>query len=118
MAKYLLVLRDNGSFEGMSRMSPEEIQKILGRYRSWSTKLRERGKLAGGEKLRDREGKVIKRSGSKVSVTDGPFAEVKEVIGGFYILEAKDYDEAVSLANDCPHLDFGSIEVREIEVLR
>jgi|SRR2546428_8256184 len=117
MAQYLLVLRDNGKYQGMSKMSPEEMQKILTRYRTWSGKLQERGKLAGGQKLRDREGKVIKRSGSKVAVTDGPFAEAKEVIGGFYLIEAANYDEAISLANDCPHLDFGSIEVREIEIL-
>jgi hypothetical protein len=48
-------------------------------------------------------------------ITDGPYAEAREVIGGLFILEAADYEEAVALSRDCPHLDFGSIEIREIE---
>ena len=46
---------------------------------------------------------------------DGPFAEAKEIIGGLFVVDARDYDEAVSVAKGCPHLDFGTIEVREIE---
>ena len=59
----------------------------------------------------------MKRDGSKVAISDGPFAEAKEIIGGYFVVEAKNYDEALSLAKDCPHLElgFGSIEVREIE---
>ena len=48
-------------------------------------------------------------------VTDGPYAEAREVIGGLFILEAGNYDEAVTLCQDCPHLDFGTIEIREVE---
>ncbi len=52
----------------------------------------------------------------KVSVVDGPFAETKEVIGGYFILEAKDYAEAAELSKSCPHLAFGGkIELRQIE---
>jgi len=112
MPQYVLVLRDSGTYPGMS---PEEMQKIFERYRAWSGPLRAKGKITGGQKLRDGQGRVIKRNGSKAPVTDGPFAEAKEVIGGFFIVDAKSYDEALSLANGCPHLDFGSIEVREIE---
>ena len=112
MAKYLLMLRDNGTYNGLSA---EEMQKIFERYRSWSGKLRAEGKITGGEKLRDHQGRVMKRNGSKLAITDGPFAEAKEVIGGFFIVDAKNYDEALSVANGCPHLDFGTIEVREIE---
>jgi hypothetical protein len=112
MAKYLLMLRDTGTYDSLS---PEEMQKIFERFRTWSGKLREQGKIVGGEKLRDHQGRVVKRAGSKLSVTDGPFAEAKEVLGGFFVVEAKSYDEAVSVANGCPHLDFGSIEVREIQ---
>jgi hypothetical protein len=112
MAKYALILRDHGTYDSLS---PEEIQKIFQRFRAWSTPLREKGKIVAGEKLRDHQGRVVKRNGSKTAVTDGPFAEAKEVLGGFFILEAKNYDEAVKLSDGCPHLDFGSIEVREIE---
>src|SRR5438445_13349364 len=78
MAKYVLMLRDHGTYEGLGA---EEMQKIIGRYRAWSGRLRESGKLTGGEKLRDRQGRVMKRSGSNLAVTDGPFAEAKEIIG-------------------------------------
>jgi hypothetical protein len=50
-------------------------------------------------------------------VTDGPFTEGKEVLGGFFTIEAAAYDKAIEIANTCPHLDFGSIEVREVEVM-
>jgi hypothetical protein len=48
-------------------------------------------------------------------VTDGPYAEGREVIGGLFIVDAKSYDEVVALCRDCPHLDFGAIEIREIQ---
>jgi hypothetical protein len=112
MAKYVLMLRDKGTYDSLS---PEEMQRIFERFRAWSGKLRERGKIVAGEKLRDHQGRVMKRNGSNVAVTDGPFAEAKEVIGGFFVVDAKNYEEVLSLANGCPHLDFGTIEVREIE---
>jgi hypothetical protein len=104
MAKFALMLRDSGLPPGLS---PEELQAILGRYRTWSQKA---GRV-GGEKLRDRRGRVMKGD----SVTDGPYAESKEIMGGFMIIEARDYDEAVRLCRDHPHLEFGSIEVRAVE---
>ena len=56
----------------------------------------------------------MKGAGS-ARVTDGPYAEAREVIGGVFIVEAKNYDEVVELSKDCPHLDFGTIEIREVE---
>ena len=50
-------------------------------------------------------------------VSDGPFVESREIVGGVYVLAARDYDEAVALLSDSPHLRFGSIEIREIEEL-
>jgi hypothetical protein len=51
-------------------------------------------------------------------VLDGPFSETKEIIGGYFAIQAEDYDEAVSLAGECPHLDYGGlIELREVDVL-
>ncbi|HLJ74416.1 MAG TPA: YciI family protein [Thermoanaerobaculia bacterium] len=112
MAQYVLMLRDNGTY---GSLSPEELQKIFGRFRTWSDKLRAQGKITGGQKLKDRAGRVMRRNGAKDAVTDGPFAEAKEIIGGFFVVDAKSYDEAQSLASGCPHLDFGSIEIREID---
>ena len=48
---------------------------------------------------------------------DGPFPETKEIIGGYFVIEAVDYDEAVELAKSCPHIDFGRIEIRQVDVM-
>ena len=58
---------------------------------------------------------VVRVRDREVVTTDGPYVESKEVIGGFMIIEARDYDDAVRLCGDHPHLDIGSIEVREID---
>ena len=105
MSQFVLLLRDAGF---PSDLSPEEIQAIIGRYRAWRQKVG-----ADGRKLTDGAGRVMTRGG----VTDGPYAESKEVMGGLFMIEAKDYDEAVRIASDCPHLDFGSIEVREVDAV-
>jgi hypothetical protein len=66
-------------------------------------------------KLKDEGGKQIAGRGSTV-VRDGPYAEASEVIGGFYTIEARSYDDAVSIASGCPHVKYsGRIEVREVE---
>ena len=49
------------------------------------------------------------------TVTDGPYAESREVIGGLFIVEAASYEEVVELSKDCPHLDFGTVEIREVQ---
>jgi hypothetical protein len=114
--RYLLVARDTGDWATTAASaSPEEIQAIIGRYIEWSSRLAEQGKLLSGEKLKDGEGRVLSGRGSSLRVTDGPHAESKEVLGGFWLLQADSYDEAVRLAAECPHLDFGSLELREIE---
>ena len=116
MPQYVLVARDAGSWSELAGdISPEEIQAILSRYSAWNEKLAAAGKLVGGQKLKDGEGRVVQGKGSAMKVMDGPHAESKEVIGGFWIVEAANYEEAVRLASDNPHLDFGSLEVREIE---
>jgi hypothetical protein len=116
MPQFTLMLRGNGStFE---HMSPTEMQAIFARDSAWRERLQAAGQLAGSHKLKDGAGRVMRRSADRVMVTDGPFAEGKEVLGGLFIVEAASYDDAVSIANGCPHLDFGSIEVREVEVVR
>jgi hypothetical protein len=116
MPRYLLVLRDNGQFP--TDLSPQEMQAIIGRYMQWGQRLREQGLLKASDKLKDGEGRIMRRDGGKVAVTDGPFAESREIVGGFYLIEAKNYDDAVGRCQDHPHLEWGSIEVREIQELR
>jgi hypothetical protein len=94
----------------MAGFSPEELQKVLQKYQEWR-----RTKATGGQKLADGEGRVLRKTNGKAAVTDGPFIEAKEVMGGFFVIEAGNYDEAVEVAKSCPHMEFGSIEVRQIE---
>ena len=83
---------------------------------AWSQKLGAEGKLVGGQKLRDEGGRHLSGYNGDFRVTDGPFAEAKEVIGGFFSITAADYDEAVEISKECPHLKYGGrIELREIE---
>lgn len=115
MPKYMLLLHDDLS--ALGNPTPEEIQAIIARYRDWSRKMAEAGRLAGGEKLADEGGRHLRREGGGLSVQDGPYAEAREVLGGYFLLEAADYDEAADLAGSCPHLDFGWIELRQIDAV-
>ena len=108
MPQFVLMLRDTGF---PTDISPEEIQAIIARYGSWMAKVQ-----AKGQKLYDGEGRVVVRKDGGLAVTDGPYVESKEVIGGYFLVEADDYDAAAKLVDDCPHLDFGSIEIRRIEM--
>lgn len=112
MPTYLLLLRDDDTFPDMA---PEAMQALVERYMQWSGALAARGALVGGQKLTDRAGRVVSRGARGVSVTDGPYVEGKELVGGYFLVTAASFDEAAALAQDCPHLELGSIEIREIE---
>jgi hypothetical protein len=95
-------------------MPPEEQQKWFAKYAAWGNKAQQEGYLVGGQKLVDDAGKVIR--GPKLLATDGPYSETKEVLGGFYIIEAANYDEAVRRCQGHPQLEFGGvIELRQIQ---
>mgnify|MGYP000881563882 CR=1 FL=1 len=112
--KYLLLLRDSDNFgEGLS---PEEIQAILGKYMTWSNRLRAEGVVTGGQKLVDGSGRVIRGGKDKAVVSDGPFTEAREILGGFFEIRADSYDAAVEIAKGCPHMEYGSIEIRQVEI--
>ncbi len=113
MPQFILLLHDDPTT--FAALSPQEMQGVIERYMAWSARLRERGQLVGGEKLKDGEGRVLRARNGGMVVSDGPYAEAREVIGGYFLLQAASYDEAQRLCADCPHLDFGAIEVREIQ---
>lgn len=112
MPKFVLLLREPGT--SFAAMSPEQMQEIVQRYVAWRAKV-QNGRTITGHKLRDHEGRVVNGTGSSLKVTDGPFAEAREVMGGLFVIEAASYDEVVELCKDCPHLEFGSIEIREVD---
>ena len=113
MSQFILLLRDDGRFD--PNMSAAEMQAIVQRYVAWRAKVQANGRSVTGHKLRDGEGRVMQGAGSSMKVTDGPYAEAREVIGGLFVIEADSYDEVVELSKDCPHLDFGSIEIRQVQ---
>lgn len=117
MPNFLLVLHENPA--DSQSWTPEEMQQCIASYRAWSEKLLSENKLVRGQKLSDEGGRHLRRSGSgaqsEVTVADGPYAEVREVIGGLFEITAADYDEAAAIARTCPHLDNGWIEIRRIE---
>ena len=113
MAKYLVLVRGSGM---PSTLSPQEMQKVVQKYMNWSEDLRKAGRVVHAEKLRSGEGRVLRGNGGKMAVTDGPYAESKEIIGGFWLIEAGSYDEMLELLASHPHLDgSGTLEVREVE---
>lgn len=115
MPNYLLLLHEKPA--QYAALSPDDMQAIVEEYMAWSQRLGAEGKLVGGDKLRDEGGRHLRRTAGGVTVTDGPYAEAKEVIGGTFVVTAPDYDAAVAIARDCPHMKNGWIELREIEEL-
>ncbi len=113
MPEFVLLLRDSAT--SYANMGPEQMQAIVQRYVAWRAKVQQGGRTISGHKLRDEQGRVLSGQGSSLKVSDGPFAEANEVMGGLFVIEAATYDEVVELCKDCPHLDFGSIEIREVE---
>ncbi|MEO8627234.1 MAG: YciI family protein [Betaproteobacteria bacterium] len=116
MPSFMLLLHQSPSrFE---HLSPEEIQQITGKYVAWRQELVRRNKLRGGEKLGNDGGRRLRLQGDQVSVTDGPYSEAAEVLGGYFTIDAADYDEAIAIAQTCPHLAGSQwIEVRQIDVI-
>lgn len=114
MAQFMLLLVEEPP--DFSKFTPEGIQQLIAEYSGWRSKVGATGKLTGGNKLRDEGGKHLSGMGDDFRVTDGPFAEAKEVLGGYFMIEAANYDEAVEISRDCPHLKYGTrIELREVE---
>jgi len=92
--------------------SPEQIQQHMQKWGVWMKELGAKGVFKGGQPL-ERTGKIVK--GKPKNVTDGPFAETKDVVGGFMTVEAKDIAHAVELSAGCPILETGGlVEVRPV----
>jgi len=105
----MLLFRGN---DWIKPLSPEEKQKVTDQWMAWFKRLTEQGKAVAGNPL-EREGKVV--SGNNRIVSDGPFAESKEAIGGYFLLDVPTMDEALVIAKECPGLPYGvKVEVRPV----
>jgi hypothetical protein len=114
MSKFVLLLHESPNAYPPG-ISPDQIQAIVQRYIAWRKKVSENGRAVSGHKLTDGQGRVMKGASGSTKVTDGPYAEAREVIGGLFVVEGRNYEEVVELCKDCPHLDFGTIEIREVD---
>lgn len=116
MSEFILLLHESPA--DFASVSADEIQAIIQEYTDWRVKIAAEGRLAGANKLKDEGGRHLSRHNHEFRVVDGPYTEAKEVMGGYFIIKATSYDEAVEISKQCPHLKYGGwIELREIEQL-
>jgi len=109
MEKFMLI------FQGgqMNGASPDQMQAHMGKWIAWIEKLSKTDQYVAGEPLLP-GGKLVTGTGGK-TVTDGPYTEGKEVVGGFFIIKATDLNEAVTISKECPDFDLGSsVQVRQV----
>jgi hypothetical protein len=107
---YLLLFRGNIWDRGLSA---EQLQKVVSDWMAWFEGLKQQRKCTGGHPL-EREGKLVSGKQGR-NVADGPFAESKEAIGGYFFLQVADENEAIQIAQQCPGLEYGAVvEVRPV----
>jgi hypothetical protein len=121
MAQFMLFLWSDVT--AAPDLSPEEMQAFVQEYVAWTEKMRAEGRLVASQRLSDVRtdpGRSLTGTGAAFAVTDKPLPETKEVVGGFYQIEARDYAEAVQIARGCPHLRGrrARIEIREVRLGR
>ena len=115
--KYAILIYDTNSANPSAEPPPPEvIKQVMDEYNAYTETLRSSGVFQAGEALQPvQTATTIRQQDGRNVMTDGPFAETKEALGGFYIVEAKDLDEALALGAACPGVKFGgSIEVRPV----
>jgi hypothetical protein len=111
--RYLCLIYDEESIiEGMPK---DESDAFMGEYFAFTEGIRESGQYIAGEALHPvSTATTVRIRNGKLSTTDGPFAETKEQLGGFYLIEAHDLNEAIQVAAKIPSARYGSIEVRPV----
>ena len=110
MKEYMMIFR-NENVDIHKQMSEEQMKSVMQQWQNWISGLAAKGNFSGTNRLLP-EGKTIKPGNV---ITDGPYAEVKEVVGGYLIVKANSLDEALTMAKSCPGLQTGgSVEVRSV----
>lgn len=113
MSHMLLIIEPAGQRTTRTEAQGREVYARMVRF---GDDLRERGKLLAVESLASDDGavRVTKAAGARAQVLDGPFAEAKEMIGGFFLLDCASMEEAVAIAHECPAAEWATIEVRAV----
>ena len=113
MAKFMLILHNT---PGVWRnLSAEEVQQKVEKYQAWANKIRSAGRHVSSEKLGEEGGKLLTRQQGRLQIVDGPYSEAREVVGGYFVFRAANYEEAIELTRDCPFLDDGRISLRQTD---
>jgi hypothetical protein len=106
-----------GAQEIEDARSPEEAEALMNEYGTFSAMLQSRKAMLSGEALHPTTmATTVRVRDGKALTTDGPFAETKEQLGGYYVVEAKDLDEAIEFASQIPNARDGSVEIRPVMV--
>jgi hypothetical protein len=113
MAKFMLILHEAPG--GRPEMSPEEMQRKVEIYQAWVAQLRSSGRHVSGEKLGEEGGKLLSLQGGRLHVVDGPYTEAKEVVAGYMVFRAANYDEAVALLRESPFLQDYRVTLRQTD---
>jgi hypothetical protein len=108
--KYMLLI-----YSDPSAFNPADGEKIMGEYMAFTQEILDSGEMVAGDPLQGSEtATTVRLRNGKKATTDGPFAETKEVLGGYYVVDVKDLDRAIELAAKIPDARTGGIEVRPI----
>jgi hypothetical protein len=109
--RYLLMIYGNESAE----LNPTEMEGMMSAYNAFTNEVKSSGAYQGGEALQPTAtATTVRVRNGDTQLTDGPFAETKEQLGGFYLLDCKDLDQAIAYAAKIPGASHGSVEVRPI----
>jgi hypothetical protein len=104
-----------GDEAGLASLSPEDDSRMSSGYEDFGKEMAQRGVLQGGERLRpSTDATTVRVRNGDIITSDGPFAETKEQVGGYFVVDCKDLDEAIEVASKIPGAQSGSIEVRPI----
>ena len=113
--KYLCLIYDDE--RQWEHMAQAEAEAMMGEYFAFTDAIKKSGHHLGGEALQpSNTATTVRVRHGKISTTDGPFAETKEQLGGYYLINAKDLNDAIQVASRIPSAKMGSIEVRPIMV--
>lgn len=114
LSPYLLLLRQPNEGTGPT---PEELKAIMAQFGQWMQDLSDKGRVVGTNGL-ENTGSVL-RGSRGATTTDGPFAESKEIVGGYVLILAASLDDAIQMARDCPGLDYRmAVEVRPVKKMQ
>jgi hypothetical protein len=111
--KYMLLILE--SEQEWAALGEKEVNEIMAEYRRFTEEIQASGHFVGGSQLQPTSAAIsVRIRNGKQLVTDGPFAETHEQLGGYYMIEARDLNEAIGIASRIPSARFGTVEVRPI----